>query len=88
MMVITTETGSSYQIEDSGICKKRDSAGRFVSVFKVIRMTRVPDSAESMEDILSMFPEEPAVGSRVYISGLNEWWLSTRVVAIEGRLDF
>jgi DNA repair photolyase len=81
-MKITTETGSCYVIE-RGICKKLDSAGRTVDVFKVYMTKAVSDEVNSIEEIYELERSEPEVGKRLYISGKEAWWISTKVVRIE-----
>jgi hypothetical protein len=82
-MKITTETGSVYLIGDSGICEKIDKNGTVIDVFKPFVTKPVPDEAETFLDIVNLPPGDPVVGQRMYIAGLDIWWISTRVASIE-----
>lgn len=81
-MKVFTETDSCYVIEDS-LCKKLDSAGRTVDVFKVYMIKAVSDEVNSIEELHELERGEPEVGKRLYISGKDTWWISTKVTRIE-----
>jgi hypothetical protein len=83
-MKITTETGAVYDIHE-GICVKTSSNGDVGSPFKVWQMTAVDDEVLTYQDVFALPPAMSAeVGKRMYISGKDEWWVSTRVTGIEG----
>jgi hypothetical protein len=82
-MKITTETGSVYDIDDHGICVKTDMDGRRIDAFKPFIIIPVTEEVASLSDIVSLPHGDPVVGMRMYISGLDNWWLSTRVVSVE-----
>jgi hypothetical protein len=79
-MVVTTESGAQYRIVD-GLCKKYDADGVIVDVFKMYSIKALDESVESWEDIHNS-PDGPAVGKRMYVGGLNMWWISTKVVSV------
>ena len=85
-MRVTTESGSVYEISEHGICVKTNSDGYRVDAFKAMTIKAVPDSASSWEDIYNTPDGDPVVGQRMYISGLNTWWLTTPVVKVEWPL--
>lgn len=82
-MRITTESGSVYEIDDSGVCVKINFEGRRVDAFKPFTVKPVPDSVHSWLGVHEAPDGDPVVGQRMYISGLNTWWLTTPVVSIE-----
>lgn len=82
MMVITTESGSRYEIS-RGILHKRDSTGRWVDSFKVFSMKAVPKDYTTMAQLYALENGDPEVGKHLFISGRDSWWLSTEVVSIE-----
>jgi len=82
-MKITTETGSVYDLSDSGICTKTDAEGRRVDAFKPFVVKPVPDHVTTLKEVYELPDDYPVVGQRMYISGLNTWWLTTRVVLVE-----
>lgn len=82
MRKIVTSTGSAYEISEHGICRKKNAAGRVVSAFKVFLLAKIPADVTSVEDVWKLEPSEPEVGSRMFVSGKDAWWISTEVVAI------
>lgn len=82
-MKITTESGSVYDIDDYGMCVKTDKHGRRVDMFKPLVVIPVPDEVKIVKEIYTLPQGEPVVGKRLYISGLNTWWLTTPVVSVE-----
>jgi hypothetical protein len=80
---ITTETGSVYNIDDHGICVKTDKDGNRIDSFKPFTLKPVPDSVHSWQEVHEIPNSYPVVGQRMYIGGLNMWWLTTLVVSIE-----
>jgi len=79
-MVIVTESGAQYRIVD-GFCKKYDSDGVIVDVFKVYSVKALDEGVESWEDVHNS-PDGPEVGKRMYVSGSDSWWISTKVVSV------
>jgi len=80
---ITTETGSVYNIDEHGICVKTDKDGNRIDAFKPYVVIPVPDDVKNLKEVFSLPQGEPVVGQRLYISGLDNWWLTTRVVKVE-----
>lgn len=82
-MKIVTETGSVYDIDDHGMCIKTDKHGKRVDMFKALVMIPVPNEVKVVREIYTLPQGEPIIGQRLYISGLNTWWLTTQVVSVE-----
>jgi hypothetical protein len=82
-MKITTESGSVYEIDSRGVCVKKDSEGKKVDAFKVFSLKPVPDNLTEWAELLEIPNSRPSVGKRMYISGLNTYWISTAVVRVE-----
>lgn len=82
-MKITTETGSVYNIGEHGICVKTDKHGKQIDAFKPFIIIPVPNDVKILGEVFSLPQGEPVVGQRLYISGLDNWWLTTRVVEVE-----
>ena len=82
-MIIKTESGSRYEIDDHGICRKFNSEGTGVDSFKVFFMKAIPDAVTNLGEIWDYPDGEPEVGKLLYIGGKDGWWLSTKVVSIE-----
>ena len=81
---VTTKSGSSYIIDERRICNKYDADGFMVDTFKVMSLKALPGiDVYSWSEIGEMSEGEPVVGWRMYISGLNVWWITTPVVSIE-----
>lgn len=80
---VTTETGSVYDINESGICLKTDKDGRSVDAFKPFCLKPIPDGVLTMGEVYDLPEGDPVVGQRMYISGLNTWWITTPVVSVE-----
>lgn len=80
---ITTETGSVYDISDRGICHKMNKDGHCVDAFKPFVIKAVPDTVTTLGEVYELEDSEPVIGQRMFISGLNNWWLSTNVVSVE-----
>lgn len=83
-MKITTESGSVYKIDDN-ICRKYDRNGTCIDSFKVYAMKAVPDSVTTLMEIYELPDSEPQIGLRMYISGKDSWWISTRVISYERK---
>ena len=79
-MVIVTESGSQYRIFN-GLCKKYDTEGVMVDVFKPLTIKAIEDDASSWEDI-DKSQDGPVVGKRLYIAGFESQWFTTRVVQL------
>jgi hypothetical protein len=77
-MVIVTESGSQYRIID-GLCKKFDSDGAMVDVFKLWTMKVIQTDKISWEELHEAPEGEPVIGKRLYIAGKDCWWITTPV---------
>lgn len=82
-MRIITETGSTYTINERGICIKHDSSGRGIDAYKVYITKAIPEEVSSMQEVHALPESKPEVGKRLYVGGKDGWWLSTLVVSIE-----
>ena len=80
---VVTTSGSVYEINESGICVKTDKDGKHVDAFKPLVVIPVPDHIKFGREIYTLPQGEPIIGQRLYLSGLNTWWLTTPVVSIE-----
>jgi len=79
---VFTEAGSVYEIDEHGICRKyRD--GKLVDSFKALSIRSVPNTVTKMDDVYELPDGELKIGDRLYISGINNWWLSTKIARIE-----
>lgn len=88
-MKVTTESGASYTLVN-GICTKVDHEGYDCGAFKVWTMKAIDTQlvdGKSMEEVWEVIYNtpigEPEVGKRLFLSGRDEWWISTPVVSIE-----
>ena len=87
-MLITTTTGNTYEIDLSSlVCNKRNKAGQTVDTFKAFAIKTVPENVTGFAELhdipnLNIREESPKVGDRLYVAGLNVWWLSTPIVSI------
>lgn len=82
-MKIATETGSIYDIDDHGICRKYGKDGELIDSFKVFYKCAVPDEVTTTTELYQLPRSEPEIGKRLYIGGMNDSWISTKVVSIE-----
>lgn len=82
-MIIKTASGSRYEIEEGGICRKFDSEGRGIDAFKVFKLKGVQKDVHNFVEAVEAPDCEPEVGMRLYVAGLNGWWLSTEIVEID-----
>lgn len=82
-MKITTETGSVYTIDEHGICVKTDKKGNRIGAFKPFIMIPVSEDVKTLKEVFTLSEGDPVVGKRLYISGLQVWWLTTPVVSVE-----
>lgn len=82
-MKITTESGSVYEIDDSGIMTKYNAEGRGVDAWKVWHMKAVPTDVKDMKEVWDLPYSQPEIGKLFYVGGKDGWWLSTPVVRIE-----
>jgi hypothetical protein len=80
-MRVTTESGSVYDI-DGRLCRKYNPQGVCVDTYKIYVMKAVPLTVLSMEEIYELPESEPEIGKRLYTSGKDSWWISTKVVSI------
>lgn len=78
-MIITTKSGSVYTIENGAWSRN----GQWVS--KVWDKFCVPNSVNSLADALTCKRLPLSTGFRMYISGRDEWTLSTEIITIEGE---
>lgn len=85
LMKITTKSGSRYEIDGHGICRKYDSNDSLVDSFKVFVMKSVPTTVTSMGEVWDYPNSNPQVGKLMYIGGLSGYWISTEVMSIEGE---
>lgn len=80
---VTTETGSVYDIDENGICRKFNKEGVLVDSFKPYIIKPVPDDVYTIDAVLELPEGAPEVGKLMYVSGINTWWISTMVVKVE-----
>jgi hypothetical protein len=81
-MIIKTATGSCYEIDERGICRKFDSEGRGIDAFKALMIKGVPKDVQTFAGAIEAPFCEPEVGMRLYAAGIDGWWLSTEIVEI------
>jgi len=81
-MKIITETGSQYDIVHS-IVTKKDKHGKRVDSFKLWSMKAIPDTATTLLEVLELPDSEPEIGKKLYVSGKDTWWITTKIVSIE-----
>ena len=79
---ITTESGAVYTIVD-GFCRKTNRHGEMFAPFKVWTVKAVEDDVDTWVKLLSSPNTVPEVGKRLYVSGKDVWWLSSRVVYVD-----
>lgn len=84
---IKTISGSVYDIDDHGICRKYNKTGLVIDTFKVYVMKAVPTNIETLEDLVNVPLGKPEVGKLFYVAGRESDWLSTEVVSIEGTFE-
>jgi len=86
-MIITTETGSIYDLRN-GYCFKN---GEFqfktwwaycFDNYEGMKVNELP-SAFGEEDTHKRLPVQ--VGKHMYIGGKDGWWVTTKIVSIEGE---
>lgn len=83
-MKITTKSGSRYEIDDRGICRKYNEHGTNVDSFKLFFIKAIPTTVTSLAEVWDYPNREPEVGMLLYIGGKDGYWISTEVVSIEG----
>lgn len=76
-MRVITESGAIYTIEGG---RWRHNDDYLISLWE---MKSVPKDAKTWDDIHSSTLLAPAIGFRMFISGKDEWRISTPVVSIE-----
>lgn len=82
-MKVHTKSGSTYHIDERGICRKYNAQGELIDSFKAMTIKSVPSDRTSWQEVLALPDSKPKVGESMYISGLNSWWLSTKVIEVE-----
>ena len=87
MKKITTKSGSRYEIDDHGICRKYDSKNSHVDSFKVYILKALPTTVTSMGEVWDYPNGEPEVGKLMYIGGMDGYWITTEVVDIKESID-
>lgn len=81
-MKVYTESGAIYDIDSGNVCRKyRD--GKLVDSFKAFFIRPVPDSVTEFKEIFELPEDELKPGDRLYISGKDAYWLSTKIDRIE-----
>jgi hypothetical protein len=80
---ITTKSGSVYKINDHRICTKYDKDGNAIDSFKVYVVKSIDNDVNNFDQLLASPGNSPEIGKRMYISGLDVYWISTTVVSIE-----
>lgn len=83
-MKITTKSGSRYEIDDHGICRKYDSENTLIDSFKVFVLKAIPTTVTSMGEVWEYPNSDPETGKLMYIGGMDGYWITTEVVSIEG----
>jgi hypothetical protein len=82
-MIIKTESGSRYELDDRKICQKFESEGLNVDTIKADVIRSVSKNVDTLEALKNARKyKEIKVGRRLYIAGTNIWWLSTEIVEI------
>jgi hypothetical protein len=82
-MIIKTESGSRYEIDDNNVCTKYNPEGTRVDAFKVYFTKALPEELTQLAQVWDYPYGEPEVGKLLYIGGKEGWWLSTKVTSIE-----
>jgi hypothetical protein len=85
-MIIKTASGSRYEIDDHGICRKFDIKGDLIDAFKVFKLKGVHKDVHNFSEAIEAPDCEPEVGMRLYAAGLDGWWLSTEIVEITSEV--
>lgn len=80
-MRITTESGAVYVL-DSGICYKTGHDGEEYSPFKAWFIKALDDDTFTWDQLRDLPNTGPVIGKRMYISGKEDWWVSTKVISI------
>jgi len=82
-VLITTESGAIYAIR-RGRCTKTSSRGARYNSFSVVEIKSVPPTfSGTVLDIHNLPAKEPTIGDLMFVSGRDEWWLSTPIRSIE-----
>lgn len=81
-MKVKTISGSVYDINDHGICRKYNSDGELIDSFKVYFTKAIPNTVKQLGEIWDYPHSEPEVGKLLYIGGRDVSWLSTEVVSV------
>lgn len=80
---ITTKSGSRYEIDGHGICRKYGSDGSLVDSFKVYVLKALPTTVTSMGEVWDYPNSDPEIGKLMYIGGMDGYWITTEVVDIK-----
>lgn len=77
-MKVTTESGSEYVFQ-AGVCIKNKRHAFKVWSLKVVD----PDTGYTWKDVWALPDvEQPEVGKRMYVSGKEDWYLTSPVVSV------
>lgn len=68
----------------NGRCLKTSNTGAKYDSFAIRTVSGLPaDFGGTLLDVFQMESKEPAVGERLFISGKDEWWISTPIISID-----
>lgn len=82
MKVITTESGTIYRIFGGRVARNNTSSFTLIKTPYCIDMEDIKDATTWTE--IAAAPQHPIqVGKLLYVSGRDEWWLSTPIASIE-----
>lgn len=84
-MKITTASGATYTINANNLCVKHSARENITyPAFKAFMVKSVPaDFAGTISDIYLLPEKAPTVGDLLFVSGRDEWWLSTPMTKVE-----
>lgn len=80
-MIVITESGSNYRIQDGFWSRNGESRERIVS------FRSVPEDAKTWQDVRDADIPAPRVGYRMFLSNFDVWRVSTPVVRILNEDD-
>lgn len=82
-MIVTTKSGAKYIINNN-ICTKIDHYGMEYPPFIILKMYGLPKDIRYYSEAFTADKNFPVtVGHRLYVSGIDNWWISTEVISIE-----
>lgn len=86
-MVITTESGSVYRFNDSMCFKNGEFQFRawWMYCFDSVDGMRVDDIPQPFVDADADKRLPLQVGKQMYLGGKDGWWISTKIISIEGE---